>query len=110
MIERESFIWFAVRCCCQPLKVMGFLRLPAIRAVVPDGFEIEDVTGVPHRVRVKAMRQCMSVADALLMQHAIEPVVPVPVQEEELAIYSDDRPIEFWRTIPGFVETKEARP
>jgi hypothetical protein len=25
--------------------------------------------------------------------------------DDELAIHSDDRPIEFWRTIPGFVET-----
>ena len=26
----------------------------------------------------------------------------------EVAIYSDDRPIEFWRTIPGFVEAPTA--
>ena len=32
----------------------------------------------------------------------------VPTMDEhtlpEIAIYSDDRPIEFWRTIEGFVE------
>jgi len=93
--------WVAVRCCCTPTKVLGFLRLPAR--------DIKD--GAIFAVRNRATREPSVVYDP----HA--PIAPVDRavvrllsdfrdgrRSGELAIYSEDRPLEWWRRIDGFVE------
>ena len=80
--------WFAVRCCCQPTKILGFLRLedgPIDRVVV------SDVYGGWHQ---------------LLLRESVH-TVHAP---REIAIYADDRPIDFWRSIDGFVEAGPPAP
>jgi hypothetical protein len=82
--------WVAVRCCCTPQKVLGFLLLS------------ED------QVRARQFRTVHLDGPVTLRQFAeahrgdnMELTVT-----DELAIYSDDRPIEEWRRVPGFVEVR----
>lgn len=89
--------WYAVRCCCEPLKIFGFLPLPR----GPAKHSVVDRFGVPHRIELRPIRLVMRESfDLYFRDRMVEPVI----SEEEVAIYSDDRPIEFWRTIPDFVE------
>jgi hypothetical protein len=76
-----------VRCCCQPQKILG--RLPVPKQALEYGYW-----------RVPTMS-----IGAGLETHIIE------VRKfnnghygQEIAVYSDDRPVEFWRGIPGFIE------
>ena len=94
-----SYREYPVRCCCQPLKIFGWLTMPA--GLLPR---------CRVRVREKSMRR--------LLDPVPDPRVPVAplhfikLREfadpengiDEIAVYSDDRPIEFWRTIEGFRE------
>lgn len=92
---------YPVCCCCQPQKVLGRVTLPA---------------GLQPRCRVRACKRSM--------RRQLEPLpdrrapVAMPPRHviklrqftdpenriDEIAIYSDDRPIEFWRAIEGFRE------
>jgi len=102
----QDVVWIAVRCCCKPTKVLGFIKLPVDRAR-------------RGHVRLMKRRQSALLAPMNLLR------VPEPVSNEdfyadvrietmsgfengesnrEVAIYSEDRPIEFWRSIEGFVE------
>lgn len=92
-IEERQF--FAVRCCCQPTKVIGFLLLPKrggpVRMVV-------DYAGHTHRAEIKTIQQAET--------HGLpcsEGGMSETVATTEQAIYSEDRGEEFWRTIPGFI-------
>jgi hypothetical protein len=76
--------WIAVRCCCQPTKVFGFMRLD--RDDRPGTVRVVDVQGTRHQVELKRY----SDGNGLL--------------NDEIAVYSDDQPLEFWRRIVGFVE------
>ena len=65
---------------------------------------VTDAFGKVHPIKLMSIyidRHASCVSDYLRVP------VPVEVYEHtvpEIAIYSDDRPLEFWRTIPGFVE------
>jgi hypothetical protein len=50
--------------------------------------DVDDKNGVPQPVLVRAYGNLIEMAFGF----------------GELAVYSDDRPIEFWRTMPGFEE------
>lgn len=93
--------WLAVRCCCAPRKIFGFLRVPldrlhvvASRVWAPGSVQVKDAAGAPHALELRLSCE---------YRHDSE-LAGKPKATDELAIYSDDRPIEFWRTIPGFVE------
>lgn len=94
---------YAVRCCCQPRKVFGYLELPA---------GLRDGQRLPILPRLSAIDY--RVADV---------AAPVPIEtilmrtfsqrgaigedgrlewSTELAVYSEDRPEEFWRALPNF--------
>ena len=84
---------YAVRCCCMPEKVLGHLDGPA---GVP-GFHV-------------ALRKSFS--NRYQETEVLRPEAPVYVEvrafrhengSRELAVYSDDRPVEFWAQIPSFV-------
>ena len=100
MIARK--IWVAVRCCCQPTKVLGFFQIRE-----------EDL-----RIGRMIMRRKMKRPSFAALSDKPEPE-PVKNQyeegriealnsynEKEYAIYSEDRPIEFWRELIGFVEAR----
>jgi hypothetical protein len=88
--------WVPVNCCCQPDVLFGFLRLPVDGQQFKDGqkFAILDLAGRSHDVELKRLINPSGTA-----KHVI--------RLEELAIYSDDRPIEFWRRIAGFREVSD---
>ena len=99
--------WFAVRCCCTPTKVFGFIKLqsPPEHMSFPIYQTLTDIMGDHHTVKLMSIydnrQQCRSLLD-YDAGVPVSPVIDLPLQE--IAIYSDDRPIEFWRTIKGFVE------
>lgn len=78
----NDVVWRAVRCCCQPTKVLGFLRAdPNVRCLM-----VPMIGG--------------SVALELRQIHD-------PRFGSEVAVYSEDRGIDFWRKVPGFVEAAD---
>jgi hypothetical protein len=94
----SEWTWYAVRCCCTPTKIFGFVKLPS---------DVEDCYRVP--LRSYQLSATTRVYDG--------PPEPVPVQSavlyvrkigNERAIYSEDRPIEFWRQVRGFVEATQS--
>lgn len=95
--------WFAVRCCCTPKKVFGFIKLPITSDVrLPDYRTIKDAMGDIHPIKLMSIyinrHYRASIMNAQPLEGILEHTMP------EIAIYSDNHPIEFWRTIPGFVE------
>jgi len=81
-----NMIWYPVRCCCTPRKIFGFIRLPADAGHI---YRVTDRRGTVHELELRPIRYVFD-ADADC--------------SSELAIYSDDRPLEFWHMLPGFVE------
>lgn len=91
--------WLAVRCCCQPQKIIGFLPVneESMRVGIMNVtsgkrsiFSSENVSSAPKVLYEAAMRH-----------HQVELKI---YGMGELAVYSDDKPIDFWRTIDNFVE------
>ena len=97
--------WFAVRCCCTPRKIFGFMKLesPLGNQRLPYTLAIQDSEGRSHSITIRSIfvRRMATIRD---MERAPDEVVEFT--SPELAIYSDDRPIEFWRTIRGFIEAQ----
>ncbi len=103
MRQRQQNVLLNVRCCCQPVKVLGTLCVPVPAEGFQHGYKIP--LGVPILEAVRAfsavqddprpMNKSVAFAEvrAFINQHGIK----------EFAIYSDDRTIEFWRQIPGFM-------
>lgn len=98
MIRRSDVAWYAVRCCCQPGRIFGFLSLDGRQST----HTILDRYGRPHTVELRALQELASVTFPLPPDMSA-----VKETHRETAIYSDDRPIEFWRTIPGFLEVRD---
>jgi hypothetical protein len=96
-----TFVWRAVRCCCQPTKLLGFLRLPDRHAVL---YKITDRAGVRHTVEVR------SIGESTIELDFMNSAATRTTIERELAVYSEDRGVDFWRTIPAFVEVKDDAP
>lgn len=97
MSKRET-AWYAVRCCCQPTKIFGFIQLHSKSQMQ----NVLDNCGYAHTVELKAMQEVAPIR----LDRERPPMQAELTVQKELAIYSDDRPIEFWRTIPGFLEVK----
>lgn len=89
--------WYAVRCCCTPSKILGFMR-------VEDGIEKFNVIsgGIVHKIELKTIRT--SVMSKL--EEGISEDGTSMSTVREIAIYSNDHPIEFWRQVSGFIEIK----
>ena len=102
-MRRDSRTWVAVRCCCQPARILGFVLLTE-----------DDLRR--RRARLP-LRVTASVFDPRNLDPAPEAVVQTAQEVElrvmstqystELAVYSEERPIEFWRTVAGFVEARQ---
>ncbi|HXD04443.1 MAG TPA: hypothetical protein VN680_00210 [Burkholderiaceae bacterium] len=81
---------YAVRCCCTPSKVLGWLHLPAgmRELMVPEacgwssGLEVPRESPKRHLVKLRVYEGMGGY--------------------QELAVYSDDRPLEFWLKLSGF--------
>lgn len=93
---RRTLAWYAVRCCCQPQKIFGFIPLEAGSRT----YQIVNRYGETHEIELRTSRTCSAPTFVESRDGYLEMV------SDEIAIYSDDRPIEFWRTIPSFVEVR----
>jgi len=98
--------WYPVRCCCQPHKIFGFLKLPDSSKST---HTIADRSGSEHIVELRPIRELRRVDDPQTAGAYVDAVYDAVCSDEERAVYSDDRPIEFWRTISGFVEVVSRR-
>jgi hypothetical protein len=97
--------WFAVRCCCTPKKIFGFIKLPApVHAHLPEHRTLIDCYGRQHPIKLLSIYDRTGYCLSDYYRNARPPDAILEHTIPEIAIYSDDRPIEFWRTIPGFVE------
>lgn len=95
---------YEVRCCCQPRKVFGTLSGPVLDA--PGRFKVRlksyyekflKSTHLPHQPSVK-------IFDYQEVEVKVMYLDPGFGMKSILAIYSEDRPIEFWRDVVGFEE------
>lgn len=92
--------WLPVRCCCNGARILGFLKLRCAQASAGR-------TLVTDSERQTAAR---SVADMLTPKVTTIRRWPITIRiyGNELAVYSEDRPIEYWRDVPGFVEVLQS--
>ena len=101
--NERRMAWFPVHCCCQPDVLFGFLRLP-------EGgrhHKVMDAEGRLHDVELRLLQEA-----TMLQKLQYERIIDAEVRPEiraELAVYSDDRPLEFWRTVRGFREITDKR-
>lgn len=93
--KARHYEWRAVRCCCQPRKVFGFMQ-------VERGMNYIDVGGKRFNIRIMSERNTFGFG----IINKPEDITSIEYREE-LAIYSEDHPIEFWREQEGFIEIKE---
>lgn len=98
----ETHRWYAVRCCCEPGKILGFLRLMHKETT----FWVEDYeTGKKEKIEIQPMHE--SNFSYCPPYKAGEVLPDFRPYKEELAVHSNDRPIEFWRRVKGFMEIKD---
>jgi hypothetical protein len=88
-----------VRCCCQPQKILGTIELASLSRrqyvyIHPEYPSFRDCIDRPNEI-VPSMQPII-----IELRNFFDPAA----SEFELAVYSDDRPIEFWRKFPGFKE------
>lgn len=92
-----------VRCCCQPQKILGTLELTHLRP------------GPQHLCARMEYPRLADLVEYIGDGKGILPSIPYeqielrycrdPNQSKlEIAVYSDDRPIEFWRKFSSFRE------
>lgn len=86
---------YAVRCCCQPQKILGWLDGPDH---VPN-FRVSEVFE-PHRPHRDSSPLDMAPTHLVEVRNFMHEDGSV-----ERAIYSEERPLEFWKKIRGFTPT-----
>ena len=96
-----------VRCCCQPQKILGTLDVAS-----PIGGNLVQKVHVTltHRVAESPKPAWPAIIITSNQYETIELRLFFMFDEhgastEEWAIYSDDRPLEFWRKLNGFQES-----
>lgn len=94
---------YAVRCCCQPRKVFGWLELP-------EG--LRDGQRLPLRPKFGLVDR----SSALINPPPIETVLIRTFGEvvdgevrRGLAVCSEDRPESFWRGLPNFTPAEDGQ-
>src|SRR5215831_6329061 len=96
---------YAVRCCCMPVKVMGWLDLPKD---CPDKLTIALFQSVPLNFWNLSPEEQVHHSPIQNLQAVIELKTYVHLSGSwERAVYSDDRPLSFWKRIPGFIPNQE---
>src|SRR5262245_30478185 len=87
---------YAVRCCCVPIKVMGWLDLPAVSGPQVTVPLMTRLPSLPWSADDSVSKTCVAQVTLSLRRfmHADGTT--------EMAVYSDDRPLSFWLNVPGF--------
>lgn len=89
--------WLPVRCCCTPDKILGFLRVPTEDFDKRDHVYMLDRYGSSRMVKFGVMKEVVMRDDVRLHGPAALP------RSTETAVYSDDHPLEFWKTFREFI-------
>lgn len=76
-------VWLPVRCCCTPIKVFGFLKIPAALVDREHVDILNKFTGEKITIKLATFHDA---------------------GEEERAVYSEERPASFWRNCAGYEE------
>lgn len=101
--------WVAVRCCCTPKKIFGFVQVDQNQGPGVTTLKMDDGSGVAlvelKNITLTKIPPPMTAYEF----HQLRLVELGPSSKIELAAYSDDRPLEFWRRIEGFVEVQSQR-
>lgn len=92
--EETDVEWLAVRCCCTPTRVFGFLRVPRGSRDVAYAY----ADGAKFPITIKRITDFVCAPSYENAQGIVRE------RMNEIAVYSEDRPIEFWRRVMGFVE------
>lgn len=97
--------WCAVRCCCDGKKIYGFLQFTKQSAEYDQNVALKDHFGNKHFAKLLRFGARTKLCQSQIEAPHYGIVAPITdSQQTEIAVFSDDRPIEFWRTIEGFVE------
>ena len=85
--------WFAIRCCCTPQRILGFLKVPMpASGETPEAVQVTTADGRTHVVDVRPI------------------IMRGPgVVQQELALYSEGRSAEFWDEVAHFVPLRGKR-
>lgn len=94
--------WIPVRCCCQPVQVYGFLFLPLHPGEYRVG--LDGLQGVPAHPGLEIGKAPPPGVAELEVREFLGPAPG----ELSLAVYGDDRPLDFWRRVTGFIEAAGA--
>jgi hypothetical protein len=100
---------YPVCCCCQPTKIFGYLELPDPPRPRYEVLAFSYASAIWEHRDLRPTPTCsveqftVEVRPIHLVDHSSEDY-ELAVHSYELAVYSDDRPIEFWRKIRGFHE------
>lgn len=97
-----NYRWYAVRCCCTPTKILGFLKLPL--TTQEGNARVRTGDGNYADVKLKEISQIRCALPERYSRFQYHP--PLSSYEKELAVYGEDRPIEFWRSFPDFMEVR----
>ena len=96
--------WIAVRCCCQPTKVLGFLPATEAQRRAREWVCAPKVLYTPNCETDGLPTALLRFSEPTVLEIRNMGSQRGETYFYEPAIYSEDRPIEFWRTVPGFVE------
>lgn len=87
---------YRVRCCCTPRKVLGYIEGPD--------------TGGTFQVQVRTHHLEQIEPYATRTEYTLQEVEVRKFRDwnrEERAVYSDDKPLSFWRRVVGFEEAMD---
>lgn len=96
---------YNVRCCCQPKKILGTLRLPT-GLKHRDTIVVQEHWGPSWAFNADDFDSPKEPMTVVVHQVELREFGGPPWDNCEIAVYSDDRPIEFWRKICGFTEAR----
>lgn len=97
-----------VRCCCNVNLLLGTVDLPEVLAGERYTFVL--VGGSTLTLEAAQARRCIQLTQ-LQQQHAkFQAIAREAIEQNEIALKSNDTPLERLRLIPSFVEINEERP
>lgn len=90
-----------VRCCCQPTKILGTMEVPS-SMTSPGTFRVLLRSSLGPLAEWKP--QELSSEQPIKTEVLKTATIAGFRGEPELAVYGEERPMEFWRQIPTFRE------
>lgn len=96
-------VWRAVRCCCTPKKIFGFMLVDEH----DNKITVEERGGLKKDFSIRVMNEKI-LSPLIDFDHLKNGKLVSNKYTREMAIYSEDHPIEYWRGCKGFVEAGES--